>query len=273
MSTKCPRTSTPPVLTPAAQQGGEQMRLQPSRSSWVRINCPRPAARVSLFCLPFAGGSANSYWDWPTYLSDHVEVVPIQLPGRENRFDEPAIDSTDLLAGRLQEGLLSYLDRPFALFGHSMGALLAFELARNLRTKGLEPVHVFASGCKAPHLPRDRSTHRHHLPDQQFMAAVSDMNGLPREVLEHADLMELVLPALRSDFKLVETYRYRSQPPLRCPVSAFGGLHDNEATQGEIEAWSRHTVGPFQVQMLPGDHFFVTSSRPRLLRLLTEQLV
>lgn len=248
------------------------MRVEPSRSPWVRISCPRPAARVRLICLPFAGGSANSYWEWPTYLPEEVEVVPIQLPGRESRFDEPAIDSADLLAGRLLEGILSYLDRPFALFGHSMGALIAFELARRLRTRCLEPVHVFASGCKAPHLPRDRSTHRHHLPDREFIAAVGDMNGVPREVLMNADLMEVILPALRNDFKLVETYRYHSQPPLRCPVSAFGGRHDNEVTQGEIEAWSRHTMGSFQVHMLPGDHFFLNSSRPSLLRLITEQL-
>jgi medium-chain acyl-[acyl-carrier-protein] hydrolase len=202
-----------------------------------------------------------------------VEVVPIQLPGRENRFDEPAIDSVDLLVGRLLDGLLSYLDRPFALFGHSMGALIAFELARHLRTKGLAPVHLFASGCKAPHLPRDRSTHRHHLPDREFIAAVGDMNGVPREVLENTDLMELILPALRSDFTLVETYKYRVQPPLRCPISTFGGLRDSEVTQGEIEAWSRHTVGPFRVHMLPGDHFFVNTSRPSLLRLVAEELV
>lgn len=246
--------------------------MEPPRSSWVRINCPRPAARVRLICLPFAGGGANSYREWPTYLPEHVEVVPVQLPGRENRFDEPAIDAADLLAGRLLEGLLIYLDRPFALFGHSMGALIAFELARRLRTKGLEPVHVFASGCKAPHLPRARATYRHHLSDREFTAVVGNMNGVPREVLENADLMELALPALRSDFKLAETYRYRSQSPLRCPVSAFGGLQDNEVTQDEIEAWSCHTVGPFQAHMLPGNHFFVNSSRLSLLRLVTQQL-
>lgn len=249
------------------------MEVKPPHSSWIRISCPRPAARVRLICLPFAGGSANSYREWPTYLPEQVEVVPIQLPGRENRFDEPAINSADLLASRLLEGLLSCLDRPFALFGHSMGALIAFELARQLRTKGLEPVQVFASGCKAPHLPSDRSKHRRNLPDREFIAAVDDMNGIPREVLENADLMELVLPALRSDFKLVETYRYCSQPPLRCPISAFGGLQDNEVTQDKIEAWSCHTVGPFQVHMLPGDHFFVNSSRLNLLRLVTQQFV
>jgi medium-chain acyl-[acyl-carrier-protein] hydrolase len=249
------------------------MRLQPFRSSWVRISCPRPTARVRLICLPFAGGSANSYWEWPTWLPEHVEVVPIQLPGRGNRFDEPAIDSAGLLVNRLLAGLMSYLDRPFALFGHSMGALVAFEITTRLRVMGLEPVHFFASGCKAPHLPSDRSRDRRHLPDREFIAAVSEMNGVPHEVLENADLMELVLPALRSDFKLVETYQYRSQPPLRCPISAFGGLQDNEVTQDEIEAWSCHTVGSFQVHMLPGDHFFVNSSRVGLLRLIAQQLV
>lgn len=247
------------------------MRVESPRS-WVRIGCPRPAARVRLICLPFAGGNAHSYRQWPTCLPKDVEVVPIQLPGRGDRLDEPAIDSVELLVARLLEGLLSYLDRPFGLFGHSMGALIAFELARRLRTMGFEPVHLFASGCKAPHLPGDRSKRRHDLPDREFIAAVGDMNGVPGAVLENAELMELMLPALRSDFKLVENYLYRSQLPLRCPISAFGGLQDNEVTQHEIEAWSRHTRGPFQVHMFPGDHFFVNSSRLTLLKLITKHL-
>jgi medium-chain acyl-[acyl-carrier-protein] hydrolase len=249
------------------------MRVQEPRSCWVRITRPRPAARVRLICLPFAGGSANTYWEWSASLPEHVEVVPVQLPGRENRFDEPTIDSADLLVGRLLDGLSGHLDRPFAIFGHSMGALIAFELARRLRMTGLEPVQLFVSGCKAPHLPLDASKHRHHLPDREFISAVGGMNGVPREVLANADLMELVLPALRSDFKLVETYRYRAQPPLRCPISAFGGLQDKEVARDQVDAWSRHTVGPFQVQMLPGDHFFINSARSSLLRLVADRLV
>jgi medium-chain acyl-[acyl-carrier-protein] hydrolase len=201
-----------------------------------------------------------------------VEVVPIQLPGRADRLGESVIDSVDLLVGRLLDGLWSHLDRPFAVFGHSMGALIGFELVRRLRAKGLEPVHFFASGCPAPHLPKDPSTHRHHLPDQEFVAAVCEMNGVPDEVLKNRDLMDLVLPTLRGDFKLVETYRYRPHPPLRCPVSAFGGLYDKEVRRDEVEAWSSHTVGPFDVNMLPGDHFFLNSSRLPLLRLISEEL-
>lgn len=197
------------------------MRVKPPCSSGIRISCPRPAARVRLICIPFAGSSANSYREWSTYLPAHVEVVPIPLPGRGNHLDEPATDSAEMLAGRVLDGLVSYLDRPFALFGHGMGALIAFELARQLRAKGVEPVQVFASGCKAPRVPSDLS--KHH-------------------------------------------------PPLRCPISAFGGLQDREVNKYEIEAWSGHTVGPFQAHMLPGDHCFVNSSRRNLLRLMTQQL-
>jgi medium-chain acyl-[acyl-carrier-protein] hydrolase len=243
------------------------MTLVPPSSAWVKVTRPRPAARLSLVCLPFAGGGAGRFRQWPAYLPDDVEVVPIQLPGREDRFLEPAIDSMDPLASRLLEELAGYLDRPFVLFGHSMGALIAFELARRLRSMGLEPVRLLAAGCRAPHLPRNRPD-RHALPDQEFVAAVRDLNGIPAELLENADFMDLVLPTLRSDFKLVEGYVYRDQTPLSCPLSVFGGLQDNEVTHDDLAAWSRHTTGAFQVNMLPGDHFFLDSARTTLLRLV-----
>jgi medium-chain acyl-[acyl-carrier-protein] hydrolase len=227
---------------------------------------------VRLICLPFAGGSANHYWDWPTYLSPDVEVVAVQLPGRADRLAEAALDSVDPLADQLLDGLSPYLDLPLAIFGHSMGALIGFELVRRLRATGREPVHFFASGCPAPHLARDRSTDRHLLPDREFLSAVVAMDGVPREVLEEPELVELVLPALRSDFTLVETYGFRPQPPLSCPVSAFGGDHDAEVSRGEVEAWSCHALDRFRFRMLPGGHFFVNTCRPALLRLIDEEL-
>ena len=244
------------------------MTLMPPQSSWVTITCPRPAARIRLFCLPFAGGGASRYRDWPRYFPDDVEVVPIQLPGRESRFCEPAIDSVDELADRLVDGIAGYLDLPFAIFGHSMGAFIGFELARRLRRLGLEPAHFFASGCRAPHLP-NRSADRHVLPDSEFVAVLRDLNGIPPDLLENAEFMDLLLPMIRSDFKLAETYRLRRQPPLRCPVSAFGGREDDEVADGDLEAWSHHTTGPFDVHLLSGDHFFVNSSRAELLRLVS----
>jgi surfactin synthase thioesterase subunit len=247
------------------------MTLTPPHSSWVTVTCPRPAARLRLFCLPFAGGGASRYRDWPKYLPDDVEVVPIQLPGRESRFCEPAIDSVEVLADQLVEGISGYLDRPFALFGHSMGAFIAFELARRLRRLGLEPVHFFAAGCRAPHLP-NRSRNRHVLSDSQFLAALRELKGIPPDLLENAEFMDLLLPMIRSDFKLAETYRFRPQPPLCCPVSAFGGLADDEVSEGDLVAWSHHTSGPVDVHLLSGDHFFVNSSRAALLQHLSSKI-
>jgi medium-chain acyl-[acyl-carrier-protein] hydrolase len=247
------------------------MTLVPSSSAWVKVSRPRPAARLRLVCLPFAGGGASRFRPWPAYLPDDVEVLPIQIPGREDRFLEPAIDSMDPLAGRLVEELSGYLDRPFAFFGHSMGALVAFELARRLRPMGREPVHLLAAGYRAPHLPRNQPD-RHALADREFLAAVRDLNGIPLELLEDADFMDLVLPTLRSDFKLVERYVYRDQAPLSCPLSVFGGLRDSEVTHDDLAAWSRHTTGHFQVHMLPGDHFFLDSARTALLRLVRAKL-
>lgn len=177
----------------------------------------------------------------------------------------------DPLIGLLLEGIAEYLDRPFALFGHSMGALIAFELTRRLRVMGLEPVHFFASGCRAPDVPL-REPARHALPDDKFIAAIQSLNGIPVGLLENAELMELMLPTLREDFRLAETYSCRPQPPLRCPVTVFGGLADKTVTREDLDAWSAHTTAPLEAYMLPGDHFFLNPSRDRLLRLIRGQM-
>lgn len=242
------------------------------RSSWVRLPGARQTTRLRLICLPCAGGAASRYREWPASLPDDIEVVSIQLPGREDRFGEPAIDSMELLSARLLDGLAGWLDRPFALFGHSMGALVAFELAARLRTVGLEPVHFFAAGCRAPHRPAPWPTDRHTLPDPEFIEVLRELNGIPGELLENPEWMDLMLPALRSDFTLVETYRYRSHAPLRCPVSVFGGRDDNEVAREDLQTWARHTTGAFAVHTLPGDHFFVNSSRESMLRILAAEV-
>ena len=241
------------------------------RSCWAQVSRPRPAARLRLICLPAAGGGASRYRDWPAHLPDDVEVVSIQLPGRENRFDEPPIESMELLVGQLLEGLAGYLVSPFALFGHSMGALIAFELTRRMRFRNLHPVHLFASGCRAPHLPR-RSPDRHTLPDREFIAAVGELGGIPPELLAESQFLEAMLPMLRSDCTLVETYVFRPRVPLTCPVTAFGGLKDQEVFPQDVRAWSDHTTGPCRVHLLPGDHFFVNSARSDVLRLVVSEL-
>ena len=247
------------------------MAQLPARSSWVQVSCPRPAARLRLICLPPAGGGASRYRDWPAHLPDDVEVLPVQLPGRENRFNEQPIESMAQLIGLLVEGLASYLTRPFALFGHSMGALVAFELTRRLCASGVAPVHLFASGCRAPHLPR-RSPDWHTLPDLEFIAKIETLGGIPPELLAESQFLDMMLPTLRSDCALTETYVYRPQPPLSCPVSAFGGLLDKEVFPEDVQGWSCHTAGPFQVHLLPGDHFFVNSALREVLRLVVSEL-
>ncbi len=247
------------------------MTQPPARSRWVQVSLPRPGARLRLICLPPAGGGASRYRDWPAHLPDDVEVVSVQLPGRENRFNEQPIESMEQLVDPLLDELASYVTRPFALFGHSMGALIAFELARGLRPGGAAPVHLFASGCQAPHLP-SRSPDWHTLPDPEFIAKIESLGGIPPELLAESQFLDLMLPTLRSDCTLAETYVCRPEPPLSCPVSAFGGLLDEEVFPEDVHAWAQHTTGPFQAHLLPGDHFFVNSALRDLLGLVVSAL-
>jgi medium-chain acyl-[acyl-carrier-protein] hydrolase len=242
-----------------------------TRSRWVQISSPRPAARLRLICLPPAGGAASRYRGWAALLPEDIEVLSVQLPGRESRFTEDPFTSMEQLIGPLVDGLASYLTRPFALFGHSMGALIAFELARRMRSWGQAPVHLFASGCRAPHLP-SRSPDWHTLPDPEFIAVIRRLGGIPPDLLTEPHFLDAMLPALRSDCTLSETYSPRPEAPLRCPVTAFGGLRDPEVLPADVQAWSTHTTGPFRVHFLPGDHFFINSARPQLLRLVAAAL-
>lgn len=239
---------------------------------WVAFRAATGRARLRLFCLPYAGGGASVFRTWPVGLPPDVEVCPIQLPGRETRLAEAPFSRLAALVDALGEGLRPYLDLPFALFGHSMGALVGFELARRLRGRyGSSPRHLFVSARRAPHLP-ERRPPIHRLPDPALVEELRRLNGTPEAVLRNGELMRLMLPALRADLAVCETYVHVEQAPLECPVSALGGVDDLEVPGGDLAAWAEQTRGPFALHMLPGDHFFLQGSRDGVLRVVADAL-
>jgi medium-chain acyl-[acyl-carrier-protein] hydrolase len=235
--------------------------------AWIAYHKPRPGARVRLYCFPYAGGAASIFRGWADALPAEIEVRPVQPPGRESRIREPAFTRVEPLVAAFLAGHGDDLGAmPAAFFGHSMGALLAYELARALRREGRPaPVRLFVSARRAPHLPaRERPIYA--LPEEEFRAELRELKGTPEEVLDHPELMELVGPLLRADFELIDTYEHAPGDPLGCPISAFGGIADATVSEEEMAGWRRHTAGPFRLRMLPGDHFFLHhGSRAELL--------
>ncbi len=243
-----------------------------STDPWLAARGRRPDARVRLFCLPHAGSGAVAYQPWIDGLPDHVDVCRVQLPGRETRFVEPALDSIEPLVEALLQGLSPHLDRPWAVFGHSMGAIVGFELVRAARAAGARtPLVLFASGHRAPHLPRPRPAVA-YASQERFLAEVRWMGGTPDEVLSDPEMLDIVLPTLRADVNVWETYVYREQPPLECALTALGGREDRVATPAEIEGWAQHTAGRHGHHVLEGDHFFLETDRDALLRIVATDL-
>jgi medium-chain acyl-[acyl-carrier-protein] hydrolase len=248
------------------------MSTPPATSRWLSGYKPNPRAALRLFCFPYAGGAANIFHSWSQSLPSSVEVCPVQLPGRGNRLPEPAFTGLELLVETAARELLPFFDKPFAFFGHSMGAIISFELANRLRLEQRrEPVHLFVSGRHAPQIPEDE-TPTYNLPEKDFLDELRRLKGTPAEVLEHAELMQLMLPVLRADFELIQTYRFAARPLLDCPITAFGGMEDTEVTRESLEAWREMTTGAFKLRMLPGDHFFLNIARPLFLQTLARDL-
>ena len=241
-------------------------------NSWVVIPRPAPSARLRLFCFPYAGGGASIYYPWPRGLPPEVELCSVQLPGRESRLSEKPFSNVLELVDRMAEALTPWMDRPFAFFGHSNGALMAFELARRLRRDGRRgPVHLFVSGRPAPHVAIEEPP-IHDLPEPEFLQALRRFKGTPEEVLQNAEIMELISPVLRADFAMSETYVYQPDRPLAVPLSAYGGRTDDEVPEEQVAAWREHTTADFRQVMFPGDHFFINGDRDRVLAELSREL-
>ncbi|MER7766858.1 alpha/beta fold hydrolase [Kitasatospora sp. NPDC096140] len=232
---------------------------------WI-VGARRPAApSVRLLCLPHAGGGSSAYASWAAALDDTIEVCPVELPGRQSRWRDQAFTESEPLVDALATAIEDELDTPYALFGHSMGALLAYELARALRRRGLpEPCALFVSGGPAPQLPREQPG-VHDQPDDVVVAKLRTLGGLPEDVLAEPELLEVLLPAIRADLSVCERYHHRPEPPLGCPVVAFAGAEDAEVPPTRMEAWREQTTAEFELHVLPGDHFFVRSSQAAIL--------
>jgi len=222
--------------------------------------------------MPHAGGSATAYHAWPDELPDDVEMAAIQLPGRTYRIKEAPFLRMDALIEALTVALEPYLDRPYVMFGHSLGALTAFETVRRLRSEGgPAPVHLVVSGRGAPQVP-GRQAELHRAPEGEFLLAMHRQFGMPAELLNDSGLMALSMPALRADFELMETWRYTPQAPLEAPITAIGGSSDPTLPFSDLEAWREQTAASFKSYWLPGAHFYLNERRKNLLSLLMEIL-
>lgn len=239
-----------------------------STDQWLLCRVPRPAALIRLYCFPHSGGSPGEYLRWADDLPG-IEVHGVQLPGRGSRLGEkPYTDMRELVAALAAE---LPVRAPYAFFGHSLGALVAYELARTLRERGGGPGHLIVSAYQAPHLPRQRPP-LHALPDAELLEAVlTDNADLPAELRDDPDFVEGVLTAYRADLTVVETYRPTSGPPLPIPITVLGGI-DDDGGVGLLADWRTHTTARFVLHLLPGGHFYLRQERASVLRLIDQTL-
>jgi medium-chain acyl-[acyl-carrier-protein] hydrolase len=240
---------------------------------WISCPNPSPQAKLRLFCFPYAGGGAATYYPWTKFLSSSIEFYAVRLPGRESRLREtPHVRLAPLLE-ELVIALVPYFDKSFVFFGHSMGSLLAFELVRALREKGLsQPLHLFVSGHRAPHLP-DMRPPLYQLSDERFITAMHERyNGIPRTILENAELLKLFLPPMRADITILDTYQYKDEAPLACPISTYGGEADGSVALHELRAWQVQTNAAFRLTLFAGGHFYLQDGLPHLLQDIQQEL-
>jgi surfactin synthase thioesterase subunit len=238
---------------------------------WIRRFHPCPESETRLICLPHAGGSASWYFPMSRALSPGIDVLAVQYPGRQDRRLEPPIDTIPELVNRTYEALIEWIDRPFAFFGHSMGAVLAYELTRKLQADGeRSPMMLFASGRRAPSCGRRSSVHL--LDDERLLTELRRVGGTDERILGELDLRAEVLTVTRNDYRAVETYVHLPAPPMDCPITVLVGDSDPQVSVDEAAAWAEHSEGPFGMHVLPGGHFYVNDQWPRVTGIVAAAL-
>ena len=235
---------------------------------WCRRYRPARNASARLVCLPHAGGSAPFFLPVAAAHSPGVDVIAIQYPGRQDRRTERPFDTMDGLADALTAVLLQQPELPVTVFGHSLGAIVGFELVRRLEAAGQQPAHLFASGRRAPSTSRDDTVHLRD--DAGILAEVRRLNGTASTVLSNDELMRAALPALRADYTIAETYRCQPGDTVSCPVTVLTGDSDPKTTLDEAGEWADHTTAGFDLKVYPGGHFFLTSQVDAVNQLLSQ---
>ncbi|MDG4794580.1 alpha/beta fold hydrolase [Micromonospora sp. WMMD1082] len=239
------------------------------RGLWLRNYHPSPASRVRLICLPHAGGSASYFFPFSRLIAPAVDVFAVQYPGRQDRRTEPCIDDVHELARRIFAVLPATDNRPVALFGHSMGASIGFELARLLENAGTRPMRLFASGRGAPSHTRDEQLYL--ADDDRLLAEIRHLSGTDAGLLDDEEMLRLVLPVIRADYRAAETYR-TAAGTIAAPITALLGVEDPRVDRTEAEGWAAYTEAPFELHTFSGDHFYLNHMMPELARAVADAL-
>jgi pyochelin biosynthesis protein PchC len=243
------------------------------QSRWLRTFRPSSGNAMRLFCFPYAGGAASYYFPLSEALAPRIEVQAVQYPGRQDRRMEPCLESVGELAECIVAALSYGTDRPYAFFGHSMGAIVAFEVARRLQHDGrAEPCWLFVSGRRAPSRCRAEAVYLHLRNDRGIVAELRALGGTDPRWLDDEELLASILPQIRSDYRAIETYSYLPGPPLDCPVTAFAGDSDPYASVSEVAAWHEHSTAPFDLRVFSGGHFFLDMHRREVTDIVSSTL-
>lgn len=227
---------------------------------------------MRLFCVPFAGSGASAFNAWPVAFPDTVELQAVQLPGRESRYGEPPSSDALEVARLVSNAMEPYVDGPYAFFGYSMGALIAFEVIRELRRRGAQmPVQLFVGARRAPQMAATLPPTA-HLAHEAFLERIRDQYDAASQLWQKPDLLGIILPVLRADMALCERYVYHDEAPFEFPVQAFAGMRDRSAPLPAVRGWCEQTTGEFALEAFDGGHFFVNAHLARMQQIMISRL-